>query len=100
MDRSRDTVGLDMAGDYGGVMTEDEARTKWCPFARVIHFHDNDHQGIAPAAGNRGCHGYPKPEARCIASDCMAWRWGSDVTVGKFKTQRENCHGYCGLAGD
>lgn len=54
-------------------MTEDEAKTKWCPMARVIHFHDNDGPGISPAAGNRGAHGQPKPESLCIASDCMMW---------------------------
>ena len=33
-------------------MTEAEAKTKWCPFMK-----DNE------------------PEAACIASACMAWRW-------------------------
>ena len=88
-------------------MTEDEAKTKWCPQSRCANqdpsLHDN-----------------------CIASMCMAWRWSeakrsaafleavqahmvaSDKpnfntsvqavyaeTGGKF----ERSEGYCGLAG-
>lgn len=78
-------------------MTEDEAKQKWCPFARVIHFHDNDHNGVSPAAGNRGCHGEPKTEARCIGSDCMAWRSYRVFGPAGCDPQRE---GYCGLAGE
>ena len=86
-------------------MTEDEARKLWCPFARVIHFHDNDGLGQAPAAGNRGCHGDPKTEARCIASDCMAWRWNSNYdhsgdSTAAMQNRRNGYGGYCGLAGN
>jgi hypothetical protein len=63
-------------------MTEDEAKTKWCPFARVYD---------ESAAANRACiEASPIEEedlqnkTRCLASGCMAWR-----TDG----------GYCGLAG-
>lgn len=56
-------------------LTEDEAKTKWCPFARV---------GTSTAAGfafNREARSeasakndlLPTP-AMCIASRCMAWR--------------------------
>jgi len=74
-------------------MTEEEARTKWCPMARV------------PVADS----GF-----KCIASDCMMWRdvleqynvtkeslqkdlksWNStDIII-----ERETGNGYCGLAG-
>ena len=65
-------------------MTEDEAKTKWCPFAVASH---TDPRGIA---------GYARPDLglpadtfthACIASDCMAWRSG-DYYGGR-----------CGLAG-
>lgn len=57
---------------------EDEAKTKWCPFARVVAVTD-----VLPyMAGNR-VKNHPQwpvgttlnPEtARCIGSACMAWR--------------------------
>lgn len=78
-------------------MTEDEAKTKWCPFLRLA-----------------------EGATRCRASDCMAWRqlgWvpvdmvraarkdhglSFDEAVAKVREQvsREpGEHGYCGLAG-
>lgn len=63
-------------------MTEDEAREKWCPFARVaVTEHSDMHASIASANRLPGTGGsavddpdleWPSP--RCIASDCMAWR--------------------------
>ena len=47
-------------------ITEDEAKTKWCPMARM-------------ASGNRSCNRYdvehlPLPRGSfCIASACMMW---------------------------
>lgn len=66
-------------------MTEDEAKTKWCPQTL----------GRTP----------PNPEA-CGGSACMAWRWitethtppGTDPFATRKPTQRTD-HGYCGLAG-
>lgn len=56
-------------------MTEDEAKTKWCPFARDCN-----------TGGNRVRYGGDEPDdaygreaARdmpCIGSACMAWRLG------------------------
>lgn len=62
-------------------MTEDEARTKWCPFARAAEpqrFGDNG--PMAPvAAVNRGSDALRdpswSPNVLCIASACMAWRF-------------------------
>lgn len=74
-------------------MTEDEARRKWCPFARVP---DGGNVPGAVTATNRhagrktGADGKPRilrGNAMCIASECMAWRWTS--VQG----------GICGLAG-
>ena len=74
-------------------MTEDEARTKWCPYA--IN---------ASADLALGDMGWDKeiskihPAFRCIASDCMMFRW-------YFKDRDTHPHeksdidGYCGLAG-
>ena len=87
------------------MMTEEQAREKWCPFART-----------ATAAGGGSFNRlYDKKDAapnptvcRCIASSCMAWRlgekphWGGD-TLGR--TPKESGavtvrRGYCGLAGE
>ena len=44
--------------------TEAEAREKWCPYSRVG-------EQASGAAENR-----PDGSYNCIASQCMAWRWG------------------------
>lgn len=104
------------------MFTEDEASTKWCPFARV---------GFSGAAGNRYSMDIDKSKASafavCIGSSCMAWRqatndiewavaspgpdWEEDVKEGhyrltlktdegvKLRWRRKVPLGYCGLAG-
>lgn len=69
-------------------LTEAEAKTKWCPFARYVF--------NAPhyASGNR----YGEDEAisakeaaaacMCLASGCMAWR-GDGVRLGKEIERRK-----------
>ena len=66
-------------------MTEDEAKTKWCP---VI-----------------------EPAIHCIGSGCMAWRWNPVMFMPYQETDPAMDHlgsggqepntakGYCGLAG-
>lgn len=83
-------------------LTEDEARSRWCPFTRVG-------EQASGAAENR-----PNGDLHCIASGCMAWRWGqkpnpsynpnSGATwpqpyppIPTYIEDRE--HGGCGLAG-
>lgn len=102
-------------------MTEDEAETKWCPFARVaspILDTTRTWNGSNPKIGaetvNRGRRQDEWP--LCIASTCMAWRWtGKNVpnTITAIAAHmRENAvgpldatgatgipTGYCGLAG-
>jgi hypothetical protein len=90
-------------------MTEDEARTKWCPFARCLTTIDNDGNPIALTAINRAAGDVAG--SLCIASACMAWRFTDyfneqhrltrKVTIepapdGWSETNRE---GHCGLAG-
>jgi hypothetical protein len=78
-------------------MTEDEAKTKWCPFA------------MAPGASfalNRGPEGVANGRCMCLASACMAWRWDADAWTLAFDdkgplTRRKDYdepQGYCGLA--
>lgn len=70
-------------------MLETEAKTKWCPFARVPQDYNVSYgeTQLMVVAVNRSGEGLPIGE--CIGSKCMAWR--SDHTEG-------NGHGYCGLA--
>lgn len=93
-------------------MTEDEAKAKWCPFAR----HANGSGGVGV---NRVNWDREYPYANCIASACMAWRCTPEVChvlvpddvqgwrdAGWRIEQRGNDQcgvsggvGYCGLAG-
>lgn len=69
-------------------MTEEEAKTKWCPFAIEASF---NRVGI-----NRNLNG--DPITPCIGSQCMAWRYleghSPEDTKKGFQTK-----GYCGLGG-
>lgn len=109
-------------------MTEDEAKTKWCPFVREVGVAAN---GKQYTAGNRhidfksnATYGNPVG-CRCIASECMAWRtdpmyrdrymvtfnskpeeewhWNPTGHKGyesaKVRILRDASFGYCGLAG-
>jgi hypothetical protein len=85
-------------------MTEEEAKTKWCPFARTRMVDSED-----SPSGNRTDMGDPDLGAFCIGSACMAWRWANgsdihelerthpDIPTGQLKGFRDT--GYCGLAG-
>ena len=70
-------------------MTEDEAKTKWCPFSERAN--KNDH---------------------CLGSECMAWRWivdspdsgyfadGTSIEGDACLTSELSAYGgYCGLSG-
>ena len=77
-------------------MTEDEAKTKWCPFV----LSDNSDNAI-----NRWCDGAfqlkdgsYKDAFKCIGSECMAWRTTFiEREDPSGEVVRHN--GYCGLAG-
>jgi hypothetical protein len=64
------------------MLTEEQAKTKWCPFTRVG-------EQASGAAENR-----PDGSFNCIASNCMAWRWEAGSLVASVSRP-----GYCGLAG-
>ena len=73
-------------------MTEEEAKSKWCPHVR----------SYAGGWNADSSHRIPTV-ARCIGSDCMAWRWVQDeltTFIANDKTVvTPSEHGYCGLAG-
>ena len=86
-------------------MTEDEAKTKWCPHARVVLGikHNDSYSG--------GCNKLERADlsppnnvaipngAKCIASECMDWRTTADRPVSIINTSGKPDDGYCGLAG-
>lgn len=102
-------------------VTEEEAKTKWCPFARVRR------HGIAgSAAFNRFVDSEAECDtaagSNCVGSDCMAWRIsqqepevyytlrGVEVGIGEVVSWEDQnllkrCErkrapvGFCGLAG-
>jgi hypothetical protein len=67
------------------IATEIEAKTKWCPFVRIVQWGRGgffiDNRGIQPTAAS---------DMRCIGSQCMAWKWHGWVG----ETERA---GFCGL---
>lgn len=78
------------------MLTEDEARKKWCPMARYVA-DSND-----PNTANRWVR---ISTCCCIASDCMAWRWEPWVNGSPANGPRNNNgeqrdpRGYCGAFG-
>jgi hypothetical protein len=96
-------------------MTEDEAKTKWCPFVNAVVATS---RSVNPA-GNRtvnaeeGGKVYPvTAHTTCIGSDCMAWRKSPgdakfrDARTGQLHDRDLTGNGtwvytgYCGLAGE
>lgn len=84
-------------------MTEAEAKTKWCPLARVLS-----------TVGNFNIRNDGKrPDAtRCVGSECMAWRWAvlsskhyhpsgekNPETGERYYTGETPGQGYCGAFG-
>jgi len=63
------------------MMTESEARTKWCPFVRF----KSAETGSGPAFNRQTVPS--GADLNCIGSKCMAWRPESAT------------HGYCGAFG-
>ena len=91
------------AGAQGQGMTEDEAKTKWCPFRPVERIADQ----CAPWESPYPSAKYNESE-RCIGSGCMAWRWHSfehrlreyeDGEKEFTSSHDETFGGFCGLAG-
>lgn len=96
-------------------MTEDEAKTKWCPFAKRTIW------GISAGVNRDGGGDNIIDSCECIGSKCMAWRYiqpphkkgdiffttdhvvcldKHKVTFNKNTAERDFCGtGYCGLAG-
>ena len=57
------------------ILTEEEARKKWCPAYRSMRYVNVD--GETHEADNRAYAFDENP--RCIASECMMWKEGEDI---------------------
>ena len=80
-------------------MTEEEAKKKWC--AHMFPYMD----GQKSSGHNCYADDYETRHTdatKCMASDCMAWRWHGVKINNRYKQETEWVHsddGYCGLAG-
>lgn len=97
------------------ILTEEEAKTKWCPETRI---HEVRGAGVYvnKPITDENPHGHAKAASvLCIGSACMAWRWATNG--GHYEAVAPNhhgpsfarlipgtgtlstTHGYCGKAG-
>jgi hypothetical protein len=75
----------------GGTMTEDEAKTKWCPMKPIGYADEVE-------------------EFTCVASACMMWRWDETTednpsltpggTTEYLSLPIGEWEGHCGLGGE
>lgn len=94
------------------ILSETEAKARWCPFARVAlgKNYDGENADIpkgVPSCNRIGIEALPKsaivPNASlCLVTGCMAWRATDNKTYpcapGEPERDPEPA-GYCGLAG-
>lgn len=66
-------------------MTEEEAKTKWCPMVRMKP------SGLVADLRHL-------PDTLCLGTACMMWRGTYTVEDGRHKYLNDG-EGYCGLAG-
>ncbi len=90
------------------ILTEADAKTKWCPHVRIVNGvvapDGRSTHNVLQAPYNRiveeTAWAYPQGAA-CISSACTQWRWVEEPkTVQDGQTfQYTPGRGYCGLAG-
>lgn len=83
-------------------MTEEEAKTKWCPMFSMAYETAGYNMGDGPETLTR------RPvRANCIGSACMMFRWDEvrnpnwhpHMATTEEPFIRSETEGYCGLAG-
>jgi hypothetical protein len=91
-------------------MTEEDAKTKWCPFSRAAFIMDKGDGTFDMPVGVSSLNrfmdkGAPQltnpPACRCLGSACMAWRWAVSPGQKHHDTADGPARGdgHCGLAG-
>lgn len=77
------------------IATEEVAKTKWCPHVRKSNYQRS-------AAINRSESGEPLVGAKCVASECMAWKWANGFSPEELEARSvynpnpDVPKGYCG----
>ena len=83
-------------------MTEDEAKTKWCPMFRVSNAGAGGSQYSSMSFETKTNRNFIS-NPQCLASGCMAWRWypnwGDSPENPGACTELPPIEGFCGLAG-
>lgn len=79
-------------------MTEDEAKQRWCPFARVGSSRNGLGSMNREALSSEADADLVERNTRCLASACMAWRWVT-LWADEEPDPPPERTGFCGLAG-
>jgi len=85
-------------------MTEEEAKTKWCPFARTVQTDGTASSMPRNRIGNQDTMTTDADRLlgmQCIGSASMAWRWQEAYPRQAEDTfaNRSTTQGFCGLSG-
>ena len=72
-------------------MTEEEAKTKWCPHIRDTAIQEKG--VVAQITPSINSHNGSRDGYNCITSDCMMWQWDEE---GIYKDGQPT-EGHCGL---
>ena len=83
------------------ILTEKEAKTKFCPHIRIASYDSRSFEPIGTV--NVHTKGADQTYEKCIASRCMMWRTGyGDIgptgRSGEWQEKIGEGEGYCGLA--
>lgn len=89
------------------ILKEEEAKVKWCPHVRHSNFSNDENASNRYGRIEDDEFDDNPEECRCIASECMQWRWATkpnplfhpfgDATLPPRIVDKDR--GYCGLAG-
>lgn len=92
------------------LLTEQQARERWCPYARVhvpagvINRVSAMLKRMAAKMRSEGRDlrdaefiEEQQQDCNCIAAECMAWRWEEDID--RLREVDEGPRGYCGAFG-
>lgn len=75
-------------------LTEEEARTKWCPMANVyVRYQTTGATGNRNLSTDRDTQGWDR-HAKCIGSACMMWRQGQKRNLDWKPTHSMMSTGY------